>query len=367
MDNYGLLTALEAVHDLYYRDGYTMVDFEVTGIEGGVLHVAVKEGVISSITYSGNTRTKDYVLERNLDMSVGDVFRQADYAAARQALNSLGYFASVNLLPEWTDEGVAVSLAVTEETRLGGVNGSIAVDPQTGAIVGEISLSQRNIAGTGQDVSLSYSRGMDEVDSEDNDVTTTSTWDLGYSTVAYFPGFDRVGLDFYQTLTEADSDDDSDETQYYVTLGATLSFAYPIADYVSATLSYKHEKERLETETLWEPIDAVILSVAHDDRNDYYFSTGGGRRSATLEQAGGFAAGKEYTKLDLSWSHFARVDNQLFGAGMDQVFATTDEDRLGQRGSPGHGDLCPRRRVHGSRRRRDRCRTDARRERRVSD
>jgi len=332
LDNYGLLKAMEDVFNLYYKRGYTMVDFRVREIAGDALHVEVKEGIVSSIEITGNTSTKTYVIERNIDLKVGRVFRYQDHLTTQQGLSSLGYFATVNVLPEWTDEGVAVSIVVTEETRLGGINGSVAVDPNTGAIVGELGYNQRNLGGTGQDLSLSYSRGMDD----NNEVLGTSVWNLGYSTVAYFPGFDRVSLDFYQetkTVTVEETDDAEDTEETLITLGGEASFAYPVADYLNARVSYKHEEERLESETKWTPIDAVTLSLVYDDRNDYYFPTHGTRRLAAIEQAGGFAAGQEYTKVDLSWVSFTEMEGFSF-LGMDQVFGIRFRAGLGAEGLP---------------------------------
>jgi outer membrane protein assembly factor BamA len=88
---------------------------------------------------------------------------------------------------------------VSEKARLGGFEGSMALDPRTGGLVGELQLREKNLFGTGQDISLSYSRGLATSGrgSEAEAGPSVVTWDLGYTSVAFFPEFDRVGLSLY--------------------------------------------------------------------------------------------------------------------------------------------------------------------------
>lgn len=305
IDNYGLLQILEGVYDLYSDAGYMMVRFAVEGIDDGGLHIRVKEGRVSEIALEGTEHTKDYVILRKLDIEVGRILNRSDYLVSYQNLTGLGYFGSVDLAPEWIDDGVRVTVTVKERSSLGGFEGSMALDPSTGGLVGELKLNQKNLFGTGQDVSLSYSRGL-----LDEGEPQTTTWDLAYTSVAFFPGFDYVGLDLYRETEEITV---SDETSTVVTYGVGSTVAYPIADYVNLGLSYKHEEERAVGETLWIPTDSVTMALTYDDVNDAYFPTGGTRRSVSLEKAGGFSAGREYFNLGLNWVQFSPSGLALFG------------------------------------------------------
>jgi len=321
VDNYGLLRILEGVYDLYADAGYMMIRFGVDGIDEGVLRVRVEEGRVHDIVLSGTEHTKDYVILRKLDIEPGRVLTRADYLVSYQNLMSLGYFGSVDIAPEWVDEGVRVSVTIKEKSRLGGFEGSMALDPRTGALVGELKLREKNLFGTGQDVSLSYSRGL--VSEEDSNA---ATWDLAYTSVAFFPEFDRVGLDLYRTAKDVTEDE---ETRSLVTYGAKGTFAYPVADYVDLGLTYKHEEERTAGETVWTPTDSVTVALMYDDVNDIYFPTGGTRRTLSLEKAGGFSAGREYFNVALNWVQFSPAELPLFG-DMDQT--------VGIRFKVGYGD-----------------------------
>ncbi len=98
--------------------------------------------------------------------------------------------------------------------------------------------------------------------------------------------------------------------------------SYPWADYTDLTLSYKHESVTMSDDSLWQPIDSVAIGLRFDDVNNPRFPTAGSRRALSLEQAGGFAVGPDFTKLDMQWVHFSPVRIGLpFLAERDQVIA----------------------------------------------
>jgi len=311
--NFELLELLEGIYDRYTQAGYTRVELSVTDVDGGVLQLQVGEGEISNIIVLGNTRTHGYVIARNMVLEIGNVLNQNDLLVTYQQLMSLGYFSSVEITDEWTDDGVEITLTVVEKSDLGGFGGSMAIDPSTGELFGELSLNEKNVFGTGQDLELSYSRGL--VGNEDSH---PSTWNLGYSTVAYFPGFDRVGLDLYQKTDEVEIEE---VPEVNITLGTELSFSYPVADYSNLGLAFRHEEEHMTNEAHWTPTDVINIALAYDDTNDPFFPTQGDRRRISLEKAGGFSAGREYTRFDLTWTHFTPATLSLVGADMDQALA----------------------------------------------
>jgi len=311
IDNFELLGLVQGVYDRYIRDGYSMIELSVSAIEEGVLLLKVAEGEISQVIVQGNTRTHDYVITRNSGLEVGKVVNRNDLLASYQQLTSLGYFGSVDIVPEWVNGGVGVTITVTEKSNLGSFGGSLAIDPSTGKLFGELSLNEKNVFGTGQDLELSYSRGL--TGTEDSD---PSTWNLGYSTVAYFPGFDRVGINLYQRTNETQIDE---VAAVNITIGAGVSFSYPVADYSNLGLAFRHEEEDIAGEARWISADVINLALTYDDTNDSSFPTEGSRRQLSLEKAGGFSAGREYTKVDLTWTHFVPTTMSLVAADIDQA------------------------------------------------
>ena len=52
---------------------------------------------INNININGNTRTQDYVIRRELDISEGDAFLLNDTNVIRKQINSLGFFENVEV------------------------------------------------------------------------------------------------------------------------------------------------------------------------------------------------------------------------------------------------------------------------------
>ena len=312
INNYQLLQILQGLYDLYYQTGYIMVRFSVEEVEAGLLHLKVEEGKIGEITLQGNDHTKGYVIIKNLGLKEGNILNRERLAVTYQGLMSLGYFKSVNIVPEWSDGAVRLSISIVENEKLGGINGSIAYSPKSGGLVGKLDYSQKNLLGTGQDLSFSYSRGLI--------VEQSAMWDIGYSTVSFFPDFNRVGFDLYRKSEEKTIDEE--EPQTFLTVGGRGSVSYPWADYTNLDLSYKHETILRGDDPLWHPIDSVTIGLRFDDVNNPRFPTAGSRRALSLEKAGGFASGPDFSKLNLQWIHFSPVRANLpFIAERNQVLA----------------------------------------------
>jgi outer membrane protein insertion porin family len=311
INNYQLLQIVKGLYDLYYRNGYIMVRFAVESASNDVLHLKVEQGKIGKITIQGNTFTKDYVIQKNFGIKPGQILNRGRLAVAYQKLTSLGYFKSVNLVPSWKDDRVDIDLTITENQKLGGLNGSLAYSPQSGGIVGKLDYTQKNLAGTGQDLSFSYSRGLIEDQS--------AVWDLGYSTVGFFRDFNRVGLDLYRKSQDQTVDGN---TTTYITIGGKASVSYPVADYTALNLSYENDEVRAAASTTWTPMDSFTVGLSYDDVNNPNFPTSGTRRSVSLKKSGGFAAGPSFSKLNAQWINFSPTHLNLpFLSERDQVLA----------------------------------------------
>lgn len=324
-DNYAVLRAVENLYNLYTHAGFLMVRFSPVNFEGDILRLRVDEGIVSEIAYDKNTQTQRRVLEKRLEIHVGRILTRNDLRVSQQGLNALGYFDDITINPEWGEGGVRVSVAVTDKKTLGGMNGSLAYEPSTGGIVGDLTVTQRNVLGSGQDISLSYKRGI----SRDGKPEAT-TWDLSYSTLVTRSQFDRVGLDLYRKSGEVteDTETGTEETVNYLTLGGALSFSYPVADYADLIIGYRHDLERKEMDSDSSPVDSISFALQEDSADDVSFPMRGMRRSIVLEKAGGFAVGKEYTKLDLVWTRFLPVYDDLF-PGIDRAWAIRIKAGLG--------------------------------------
>ena len=110
---------------------------------------------VERIDIQGNTRTKDKVIRRELQLAEGDAFNAAAIRRSRQRLTDLGYFNTVNITsaPGSTNDKAIVTAAVDEkatgELSLGG-----GFSTDAGALI-SAGLREKNLVGTGIDASLS--------------------------------------------------------------------------------------------------------------------------------------------------------------------------------------------------------------------
>src|SRR5713101_4308816 len=129
----------------------------------------VEEGprtYIERINIRGNTRTRDYVIRREFDIVEGDPYNRALVDRAERRIKNLGYFKMVKITnePGSAPDRIVINCDVEEQSTgefsfAGGYSTSDGV-------IGEISLGERNLMGTGDlaKISLQYgqrARGVD--------------------------------------------------------------------------------------------------------------------------------------------------------------------------------------------------------------
>jgi outer membrane protein insertion porin family len=104
---------------------------------------------IERINLRGNSRTRDYVILREFDISEGDAYNRALVDRAERRLKNLDYFKSVKLTTEPGSSSDRVILNVDmEEKSTGDFSISGGYSTTDGALA-EVSISERNLLGRG--------------------------------------------------------------------------------------------------------------------------------------------------------------------------------------------------------------------------
>ena len=113
---------------------------------------AIDEGprtYIERIDVRGNTRTRDYVIRREFDISEGDAYNRALVDRAERRLKNLDFFKSVKITTEPGSSNDRVIVVVSlEEKSTGDFSVSGGYSTTDGAL-GEVSISERNFLGRG--------------------------------------------------------------------------------------------------------------------------------------------------------------------------------------------------------------------------
>ncbi len=335
VNNFVLLTALKRVFDIYRIDGYLLVNFVKESLTDGTLTVRITEGRIVKVTISNSCKpgmksviipnvlefprqcTSALVIRKALRLQEGNLVNENPLRDSFRNLLGLGYFKQdgVNVQPKVLDETtgeVELLVSVAEEDQLGNVKGGVSYNPQVG-LVGQLSLGWKNILGTAQDIDLSLDRGL--VGKGVLNYTVT------YKTTAYFKEYNSVEVSLFNNTEQQTAPQPYSLTKS----GARFSVEYPLASDLTLSL-------RLRYENVWkaEPINekslimALGMDLVRDTRNNPTFPTAGGQWILMAEQAGKFAVGTEFTKLQGIWAHhWQTLERQTLSVRLYGAFGLT--------------------------------------------
>ncbi|MEA2794349.1 MAG: outer membrane protein insertion porin family, partial [Bradyrhizobium sp.] len=115
---------------------------------------------IERINVRGNTRTRDYVIRREFDISEGDAYNRALVDRAERRLKNLDFFKSVKISTEPGSSNDRVILIVDlEEKSTGDFSISGGYSTTDGALA-EVSISERNFLGRGLFAKASVTYGQ---------------------------------------------------------------------------------------------------------------------------------------------------------------------------------------------------------------
>ncbi len=149
--------AMENINQCYYNKGYILSKIDsIYDDPDGVLNLSITEGKINKILISGNEKTKEYVVERNIMTEPGTVYNENIIKQDLVRLYSTQAFKDVNRTIEVSEEdpdkyNVTIEL---KEQRTASVSIGGGIDSATGAF-GSVGLSDNNFRGRNQRVSLS--------------------------------------------------------------------------------------------------------------------------------------------------------------------------------------------------------------------
>jgi outer membrane protein insertion porin family len=115
---------------------------------------------IERINVRGNTRTRDYVIRREFDISEGDAYNRALVDRAERRLKNLDFFKTVKITTEPGSSSDRVILIVDlEEKSTGDFSVSGGYSTTDGALA-EVSISERNFLGRGLFAKASVTYGQ---------------------------------------------------------------------------------------------------------------------------------------------------------------------------------------------------------------
>ena len=174
---------------------------------------------VERINITGNEKTRDFVIRRELPFAEGDPFNRALVTQGKMSIEGLGYFSRVNFGVEQGSASDKVVLNImVEETSTGDYGITAGYDSSSG-ILGELSLTERNFLGRGQYLRAAVGASQ-----------TGKSFDFSF-TEPYFMGLKMsAGIDLYHRIT----DETSTNVYGRTSTGGQLRFGVPLTRDVKA-------------------------------------------------------------------------------------------------------------------------------------
>jgi outer membrane protein insertion porin family len=286
--------------DFASRD--TIVDVTFRVIEG-------EPSKVHDIIITGNTRTKEKVIRRQLSIQPGDLFRRNLLVRSQRELQQLGYFSNllVDSKPVPNSNDIDLILNV-EERQVGTASAGFGFSSSVG-LTGFAELGHTNLFGNGQSLNLRIERGQTGTNAQ---LSFTEPWFMGTPTTA--------GVDLFNTTRKYQS---SGLNLQDATTGGALRLGRPLPlAYTRLFATYRLENQTVTDEALAQGASSdtlvhryttgftligntqltssLALSVVRNSTNHYLYPTTGSNTKLRTELAGGPMGGDQiYQKYEV--------------------------------------------------------------------
>ncbi len=288
------------ITDLYSENGFAFANIRpktqksATGARVDV-DINIDKGelvYIQRIVIKGNSRTRDNVIRRELNIAEGGLFDSKALRTSTQRLQRLDFFEEVNIVPEpaLDPSKMNVSIQVKEKSTGQFSIGAGYSSVDSFMVMGEIS--ENNFLGRGDRLSLAA-----------NLSGKSNRFNLAYTDPHFRDSQLSVGADLFNWFREFD-DYDKDSK------GGALRFGYPIFEKWRGYGSYSYTDTELSnvaddaSRIIRDSMDlnvtsALKFSMVRDTRDRRVGARRGSENSLTIKYAGGPLGGDaEFTKLE---------------------------------------------------------------------
>ncbi|ABB43939.1 surface antigen (D15) [Sulfurimonas denitrificans DSM 1251] len=234
---------------------------------------------IRNVVISGNSRTLDRIIRRELYLGPGDMYSLTDLSDSRNALGRLGFFDGNTIEEKRVDNStmdlvVKVKEAPTGNIQLGGGYGSY------GGLLVSVAVDDRNVWGSGIDVGVKAERS-----------SLSSNYSFSISNQRLNDSDFSGNFSIYTS---------SFEYQDYTIMsdGLSAGLGYRFTRYISGHLGYNYSKNKYDIEEdanltyindyMFQDYtkSSVVASVKYDDTDDFYLPRKGVMLSQSVENAG---------------------------------------------------------------------------------
>jgi outer membrane protein insertion porin family len=305
---------LQMYEDSYRDKGYAWCSIEAhfkrEPDKGKVtLELELKKGPLVHIRWihvSGNNKTRDYVIRREMRILEGDLFDQKKIDESMRFVRRMGFFNTVDIKPVKVGDDIADIYVNVEEGAAGSLSAGASFSSVSG-LVGTLQLSLGNFSGRGQRLNLNLETGAE-----------TSTYSVSFSEPRLFSSVFSFGLDLFDRTNEyteytQDSNGGSVRLGYMLNDSSSLSGRYRYVNYNVYDISINagnliKEQEGVSTTS------SLRLGYNYDTRDFPLDPREGLNMRVSTEVAGGALGGtNDFVRYQIESSIFSPLVGDLIG------------------------------------------------------
>jgi outer membrane protein insertion porin family len=306
------------ITDLYADQGYAYANVaplsrvdDATKIVDLALEIEQGPQVsVERINISGNVKTRDKVIRREMKVVEGDLFNATALKRSKARINNLGYFETVDVTTSEGSDQKQVNVDVNVKERATGTFSVGAGYSSVDGFVGQGSITQENFLGRGWKLNLAASLGGE-----------STTYQIGLTDPYFLDKNLTLGFELYKT--EREWNDFSRRAT-----GGAIKLGMPVFDDYSRTLFvYRYEqKEIFDVSDFADPsikdeegrssISSLTSSFVRDS-TDYRLDPSRGGVLETSWEIAGLGGDEKFSKYILDYRHFwpAMFDTVLSAHG----------------------------------------------------
>ena len=240
-----IITDIQSLTDLYADQGYAFVDVNpITSdfLDSVDINFDIslnKKTYLNRITITGNTRTQDEVIRREIGVSEGGLYSRSILKKSLLNLRRLGYFSDVQISTSEV-EGMADKIDINfnvEETQTGSVSFSMSHSNNYGVSFGA-GIQEKNIFGSGNTLNadLKIAKSFNKVS-------------------FYFmnPNFNDEGhsVSIGAFRSEIDNDDVAANSYEIDSTGVTFGYGLPLSDDTRINANLEYSKNDIKCSALF--------------------------------------------------------------------------------------------------------------------
>ena len=276
--------------DIQKKDNFVYITYRV--IPGEIVY-------IRNVIISGNNKTLDRVVRRNVYLTPGNKYSYQDFIDTKYSLQRSGYLEDVKIIKKRVSKNEMDILVKVKEGLSGTLRAGISYGSYT-KLGFNLAVSEKNVFGSGQTLSIN------------TDVNSKSR---SYSLSLFNP---RV-LDSQYSLNTSIFDTYFEGISYNSKQrGFTIGVGKKLTRNLSANITYGYTREKLyDYNTTIEDIreksikSYITTSLNYNNTDNYFFPTTGKKASISVEYAG-IGGDEKYIKSIAQFRYYYPITDKTY-------------------------------------------------------